>query len=125
MSDGVSSGITQPLTSSRGVRLAVDAMGGDHGPREVVPGALDHAAAHPEDRVLLVGDPEVLAAIAAHPGRVFSREELLDAVWGRDVFVVDRTVDVHVRKIREKLGSAYIETVKGVGYRLAEALATA
>jgi two-component system alkaline phosphatase synthesis response regulator PhoP len=66
---------------------------------------------------------ELLYYLASHPGRVFSREELLDAVWGRDVFVVDRTVDVHVRKIREKLGSAYIETVKGVGYKLAESLA--
>ncbi|HYE96001.1 MAG TPA: response regulator transcription factor [Rubricoccaceae bacterium] len=65
---------------------------------------------------------ELLYYFAAHPGRVFSREELLDAVWGTDVYVVDRTVDVHVRKIREKLGSAYIETVKGVGYRLAETL---
>ena len=65
---------------------------------------------------------ELLYFLAAHPGRVFTREELLDAVWGTDVFVVDRTVDVHVRKIREKLGSAYIETVKGVGYKLAETL---
>jgi two-component system alkaline phosphatase synthesis response regulator PhoP len=65
---------------------------------------------------------ELLYFLASHPGRVFSREELLDAVWGPNVFVVDRTVDVHVRKIREKLGSAYIETVKGVGYKLAETL---
>lgn len=66
---------------------------------------------------------ELLYFLAAHPGRVFTREELLDAVWGTDVYVVDRTVDVHVRKIREKLGSAYIETVKGVGYTFAEVLA--
>ncbi len=65
---------------------------------------------------------ELLYYLASHPGRVFTREELLDSVWGRDVFVVDRTVDVHVRKIREKLGSEYIETVKGVGYKLAESL---
>ena len=65
---------------------------------------------------------ELLYFLAAHPGRVFSREELLDGVWGPDVFVVDRTVDVHVRKIREKVGSAYIETVKGVGYTFAERL---
>ena len=65
---------------------------------------------------------ELLYYFAAHPGRVFSREDLLDSVWGPDVYVVDRTVDVHVRKIREKVGSAYIETVKGVGYRLAETL---
>jgi len=63
---------------------------------------------------------ELLYFLASHPGRVFSREKLLDGVWGPDVFVGDRTVDVHVRKIREKLGSDYIETVKGVGYRLTE-----
>jgi two-component system alkaline phosphatase synthesis response regulator PhoP len=67
---------------------------------------------------------ELLYYLASHPGRVFTRDELLDSVWGRDVFVVDRTVDVHVRKIREKLGSEYIETVKGVGYKLAESLPT-
>ncbi len=50
--------------AARGVRLAVDAMGGDHGPSEGVPGALDHAAAHPEDRILLVGDPARIAALA-------------------------------------------------------------
>src|SRR5690606_18577593 len=66
---------------------------------------------------------ELLYFLASHPGRVFSREELLDHVWGPDVYVVDRAVDVHVRKIREKIGSEYIETVKGVGYKLNEALA--
>lgn len=65
---------------------------------------------------------ELFYFLAAHPGRVFSREDLLDSVWGPDVYVVDRTVDVHVRKIREKVGMPYIETVKGVGYRLAESI---
>lgn len=60
---------------------------------------------------------ELLYFLASHPGKVFSRQDVLDRVWGRDVYVVDRTVDVHVRKIREKLGDDYIETVKGVGYR--------
>jgi two-component system alkaline phosphatase synthesis response regulator PhoP len=60
---------------------------------------------------------ELLHFMASHPGKVFSRQELLDEVWGPDVYVVDRTVDVHVRKIREKIGSAYIGTVKGVGYK--------
>jgi two-component system alkaline phosphatase synthesis response regulator PhoP len=64
---------------------------------------------------------ELLHFLASHPGKVFTRQELLDQVWGRDVYVVDRTVDVHVRKIREKLNSEYIETVKGVGYRFKEA----
>ncbi len=65
---------------------------------------------------------ELLYFLASHPGRVFTREELLNQVWGPDVYVVDRTVDVHVRKIREKLGSDHIETVKGIGYKLAESL---
>ena len=65
---------------------------------------------------------ELLYYLASHPDRVFTRAEILDAVWGPDVYVVDRTVDVHVRKIREKLGSEYIETVKGVGYKLVGAL---
>lgn len=64
---------------------------------------------------------DLLFYLATNPGRVFSRQEILDEVWGQDVFVVDRTVDVHVRKIREKLGDDYIETVKGVGYRFTEA----
>ena len=63
---------------------------------------------------------EVLYFLIKNPGRVFGREILLKEIWGSDVYVVDRTVDVHVRKIREKLGTHadLIETVKGVGYRL-------
>lgn len=62
---------------------------------------------------------ELLYYLANNPGKVFSRETLLKDVWGADVYVVDRTVDVHIRKIREKLDvhSDLIETVKGVGYR--------
>ena len=60
---------------------------------------------------------ELLFAMASRPGIALSRQELLDLVWGTDVYVVDRTVDVHVRKIREKIGDDYIETIKGVGYR--------
>jgi two-component system alkaline phosphatase synthesis response regulator PhoP len=62
---------------------------------------------------------EVLLFLARHPERVVTRETLLNEVWGHDVYVVDRTIDVHVRKIREKLGehAHHIETVKGVGYR--------
>ncbi len=63
---------------------------------------------------------EILTFLAAHRGEVITRERLLDAIWGKDVYVVDRTVDVHIRKIREKLGAHadYIETIKGIGYRL-------
>jgi two-component system alkaline phosphatase synthesis response regulator PhoP len=65
---------------------------------------------------------EILAYLAQHPNQVVRRETLLDAVWGSDVFVVDRTVDVHISKVREKLGryAHLIETVKGVGYRMRE-----
>ena len=66
---------------------------------------------------------ELLYFFASRPGRVFSRQDLLDQVWGHDVYVVDRTVDVHVRKIREKIGEYYIETVKGVGYRFSDQIA--
>jgi two-component system, OmpR family, alkaline phosphatase synthesis response regulator PhoP len=62
---------------------------------------------------------EILALLTGSPGKVFSREMLLDQVWGNDVVVIDRTIDVHIRKIREKLGddAERIETLKGVGYR--------
>ncbi len=62
---------------------------------------------------------EILFYLANSPGKVFSRDTLLKDIWGTDVFVVDRTVDVHIRKIREKLKkhSDLIETIKGVGYR--------
>lgn len=65
---------------------------------------------------------EILSVLAGNRGKVFSREMLLNAIWGTDVVVVDRTIDVHIRKIREKLGddAAAIETIKGVGYRYRE-----
>jgi two-component system, OmpR family, alkaline phosphatase synthesis response regulator PhoP len=63
---------------------------------------------------------ELIRVLASAPGKVFSREELLDEVWGTDVYVTTRTVDVHIRKIRKKLGSGYVETVTGVGYRLSQ-----
>jgi two-component system alkaline phosphatase synthesis response regulator PhoP len=62
---------------------------------------------------------EILAYLAANPGKVFHRDKILSDIWGTDVFVVERTVDVHIRKIREKLDkhANLIETIKGVGYR--------
>ena len=65
---------------------------------------------------------ETLVYLVRNRGRVITRQSLLDAIWGENVYVVDRTVDVHIRKIREKLGKygEYIETVKGVGYRFRE-----
>lgn len=63
---------------------------------------------------------ELLYYLAGRKGKVRDRQTLLNKVWGDNIYVVDRTVDVHVRKIREKLGDHYIETVKGVGYRFKE-----
>jgi two-component system alkaline phosphatase synthesis response regulator PhoP len=60
---------------------------------------------------------ELLHFLAKNPNRVFSRDELLKNIWGTDVFVLARTVDVHIRKVREKIGEDYIFTVKGVGYK--------
>ncbi|MEP2025892.1 MAG: response regulator transcription factor [Reichenbachiella sp.] len=60
---------------------------------------------------------ELLFFLAQHPGKVFSRDDLLVNIWGTDVFVLARTVDVHIRKVREKIGDGYITTIKGVGYK--------
>jgi two-component system alkaline phosphatase synthesis response regulator PhoP len=60
---------------------------------------------------------ELLALLASRPGHVFSREHILSGVWGDQVVVGDRTIDVHVRKLREKLGDSAIRTLKGVGYK--------
>jgi two-component system alkaline phosphatase synthesis response regulator PhoP len=60
---------------------------------------------------------ELLALLTSAPGRVFTRENILASVWGNDVIVGDRTIDVHIRKLREKLGDENFKTVKGVGYK--------
>ena len=60
---------------------------------------------------------ELLSFLATTPNKVFNREELLNNVWGTDVYVIARTVDVHIRKVREKIGEDHIKTIKGVGYK--------
>lgn len=60
---------------------------------------------------------ELIALLASKPGKVFTREDILKSVWGDDVVVGDRTIDVHIRKLREKVGEKYIRTIKGVGYK--------
>lgn len=60
---------------------------------------------------------ELLYMLAGNPGKVFGRNDILDAIWGNDVYVGDRTIDVHIRKIREKIDPALIKTIKGVGYK--------
>lgn len=59
---------------------------------------------------------ELLELLLSRPGKVFTRDEILSAVWGNEAIVGERTIDVHIRKLREKLGDDYIRTIKGVGY---------
>lgn len=70
-----------------------------------------------DDIVLAKKEFELLSLLASKPGRVFLRNEILQRVWGTDVIVGDRTIDVHIRKIRQKVGIDLITTVKGVGYK--------
>lgn len=70
-----------------------------------------------ESIVLAKKEFELLYLLATKPGKVFTREEIFTTVWGSDVIVGNRTIDVHVRKIREKIGEDYIKTIKGIGYK--------
>lgn len=70
-----------------------------------------------EEMVLPRKEFELLALLASKPGKVFKREEILDSVWGNEVIVGGRTIDVHIRKLREKIGNDKFKTVKGVGYK--------
>lgn len=70
-----------------------------------------------KDIILAKKEFELLYLLAQKPGRVFLRNEILNQVWGNDVIVGDRTIDVHIRKIRQKLGIDCVTTVKGVGYK--------
>ncbi|MEN9400195.1 MAG: hypothetical protein RL632_1298 [Bacteroidota bacterium] len=63
---------------------------------------------------------ELLALLASRPGHVFERDIILEKVWGTDIVVGDRTIDVHVRKLREKIGEGMIKTIKGIGYKFVE-----
>ena len=58
-----------------------------------------------------------MALLASLPDHVFEREIILEKVWGSDIVVGDRTIDVHIRKLREKIGDQYIKTIKGIGYK--------
>jgi two-component system phosphate regulon response regulator PhoB len=75
-----------------------------------------------EEVELTAKEFQILACLMRRPGRVLTRERLLDEVWGSEITVTVRTIDTHMKRLREKLGSAgsYIETVRGVGYRFAE-----
>jgi len=79
-----------------------------------------------EKMVIMVGEKEInlakkefelLNLLSSKPGKVFTRSEIFNKVWGMDLLVGERTIDVHIRKIREKIGNAYIKTIKGIGYK--------
>jgi two-component system alkaline phosphatase synthesis response regulator PhoP len=87
---------------------------------------IDNLVIDPERFIVKIGDQEISLAkkefellylLALKPGRVYLRNEILNQIWGNDVIVGDRTIDVHIRKIRQKLGIDCITTVKGVGYK--------
>ena len=63
---------------------------------------------------------DLLKLLITQPGKVYTREEILNDVWGNDIHVVDRTIDVHINRLRDKLGQKFIETVKGIGYKICE-----
>ncbi len=73
-----------------------------------------------ESKVLPKKEFELLELLASRPGKVFKREQILSIVWGNDTIVGERTIDVHIRKLREKIGNDYIRTIKGVGYTFNE-----
>ena len=73
-----------------------------------------------KDIILPRKEFELLSLLASRPGKVFKREDILDKVWGNEVVVGGRTIDVHIRKLREKIGDDYFKTVKGVGYKFVD-----
>jgi two-component system alkaline phosphatase synthesis response regulator PhoP len=73
-----------------------------------------------EELILPRKEFELLLLLASKPEKVFTRDEIYSKVWGEDIIVGDRTIDVHIRKLREKIGSDHIKTIKGVGYKFVE-----
>ncbi len=73
-----------------------------------------------EELILPKKEFELLLLLSSKPGKVYTRDEIFQSVWEDNVIVGDRTIDVHIRKLREKIGDEYIKTIKGVGYKFAE-----
>ncbi len=73
-----------------------------------------------EEMILPRKEFELLSLLVSKPGKVFTREEIYYSVWGDNVVVGDRTIDVHIRKLREKIGNDHIKTLKGIGYKFVE-----
>jgi two-component system alkaline phosphatase synthesis response regulator PhoP len=70
-----------------------------------------------EELILPKKEFELLVLLASKPEKVFTRDEIYNTVWGDNIIVGDRTIDVHIRKLREKIGQEHIKTIKGVGYK--------
>lgn len=86
--------------------------------RDLVVNRDEYKITHKNEEIILPRKEfELLWLLTSQPGKVFKREEILDKVWGSEVIVGDRTIDVHIRKLREKIGDDYFKTVKGVGYK--------
>jgi len=73
-----------------------------------------------KDIILPRKEFELFYLLGSKPGKVFTRDEIMSKVWGSQVIVGDRTIDVHIRKLREKIGDSYFKTIKGVGYKFAQ-----
>ena len=91
--------------------------------KEIIAGDLiinpEQVSVKREDEILDLAKKEfeLLLLMVTKPGKVFTREEIFNKVWGSDVIVGNRTIDVHIRKLREKIGDNYIKTIKGIGYK--------
>lgn len=122
--------ITKPISTTKLISRIKAVMRRFEDAEETVKVLQVHDLSIDKDRYIVIqGDEEfqlprkefeLLFFLASRKGKVLDRQTLLNKVWGNNIYVVDRTVDVHIRKIREKLGDHYIETVKGVGYRFKE-----
>lgn len=73
---------------------------------------------HNEKIALAKKEFELLVLLVSKPGKLFTRDEIFNKIWGSDQFIGDRTIDVHIRKLREKIGNGFIKTVKGMGYKV-------
>lgn len=130
LNKGADDYITKPISTTKLISRIKAVLRRFEGTEEPVRKLVVHDLEIDKDRYIVTrGDEEfqlprkefeLLYYLAGKRGKVRDRQTLLNKVWGGNIYVVDRTVDVHVRKIREKLGDHYIETVKGVGYRFKE-----
>ncbi len=130
LNKGADDFITKPISTTKLISRIKAVLRRFENPEEAVKKLAVHDLEIDKDRYIVTRGSEefqlprkefeLLYYLASKRGKVRDRQTLLNKVWGDNIYVVDRTVDVHVRKIREKLGDHYIETVKGVGYRFKE-----